>query len=117
VSAAFDETCIFCKIGRGDFGTEFVSESDRCLAFRDIDPKAPVHVLIIPRDHVRSLADLNDPDLAADLLHMCGEVARREHVDQSGYRVISNAGEDARQSVDHLHFHVIGGRQLGIGVE
>ncbi len=117
VSVAFEETCIFCKIGRGDFKTKMIAETQRCVAFSDIDPKAPVHVLVIPRAHVSSLAELRDPELAAELMLLCAEVARVQNVDQSGYRVISNVGRDAGQSVNHLHLHVIGGRALGLGLD
>lgn len=117
MNATFDETCVFCKIARGDFGTEFVAETDRCVAFRDIEPKAPVHVLVVPRAHARSLSDLRDPNLAAELVLLCADVARSQGVDASGYRVVTNTGSDGGQSVAHLHFHVIGGRKLGLGLD
>lgn len=117
MSATFDETCVFCKVARGDFGTNLVAETDRCVAFPDIDPKAPVHILVIPRDHMSSLAELRDPSLAAELLMLCGAVARAQGVEASGYRVVTNTGHDGGQSVAHLHFHVIGGRKLGLGLD
>ncbi len=117
VSAAFDETCIFCKIARGDFKTELVAENERCVAFRDIDPKAPAHILVIPRAHIPSVSELRDPIVAADLLFLCAEAARALGVDESGYRIMSNTGADGGQSVDHLHFHVVGGRKLGLGLD
>ena len=117
MTSAFDEDCIFCKIARGDFGTEFVAESERCLAFRDINPLAPVHVLVIPRVHVASVAELADPHIAAELLFLCAEVARKFDVVESGFRIFSNTGDEGGQSVHHLHFHVAGGRKLGIGLD
>ena len=117
VSATFDESCIFCKIARGDVETDLVAENGRCVAFRDVDPKAPVHVLVIPRAHVESVVGLTDRDIAADLLSLCAEVARTLGVAESGFRVLSNTGADAGQSVNHLHFHVLGGRRLGIGLD
>ena len=113
-----DPDCIFCKIARGEFGTEFVAESELSVAFRDLDPKAPTHVLVVPRSHVRSLQELpaDDPGLAADLLRLCVEVARREGIEADGYRVLTNDGENAGQTVFHLHFHVMGGHRLSAGL-
>ncbi len=117
VSSAFDENCIFCKIARGDFGTELVAENDRCIAFNDINPAAPVHVLVVPRAHIDSIATLTDGNVAADLLFLCAEVAKKLEVVDSGFRVFSNTGSDAGQSVAHVHLHVVGGRKLGIGLD
>lgn len=116
MSATFDESCVFCKIARGDFNTEFVGASERCLAFRDIDPKAPVHVLVIPRDHMRSIEDLADGGLAGELLRLCVNVASELGISESGYRILTNTGPDAGQSVGHLHFHVLGGHALTAGL-
>ena len=117
MNAAFDENCVFCKIARGDFGTELVADDRRCVAFRDIDPKAPVHVLVIPRAHVASVSELHDAELAGELLTLCADVARKLSVAESGYRILSNTGPEAGQSVNHLHFHVVGGRSLGLGLD
>lgn len=110
--------CIFCKVVRGDFGTEFVAESDGAVAFRDLDPKAPTHVLVVPRRHVSSLMGLGPDDgaLAAELLALASDVARREGITESGYRVLTNVGPDAGQTVFHLHFHVLGGHRLKAGL-
>jgi histidine triad (HIT) family protein len=112
------DNCIFCKIARGEFGTSFVAESDLSVAFRDLDPKAPTHVLVVPRRHIRSLQELGraDAELAADLLSLASEVARREGIVESGYRVLNNNGPDAGQTVLHLHFHVLGGHLLKAGL-
>jgi histidine triad (HIT) family protein len=110
--------CVFCKIVRGDFGTEFVAETSNAVAFRDIEPKAPTHVLVVPRQHLESLLSLGVEEamLAAELLELANDVARREGIDGSGFRVLSNVGPDAGQSVPHLHFHVMGGHKLSAGL-
>ena len=116
MDVAFDPNCIFCKIASGEISTDIVAQNERCLAFHDIDPKAPVHFLVIPRMHIESLNLLDDAEVAADLLSLCANVARRAGVDESGYRVLTNIGPEAGQSVAHLHFHVLGGRQLALGL-
>lgn len=106
--------CIFCKIVAGQIPSDKVLETDDLIAFRDINPQAPVHVLIIPKTHVASVADLG-PDHAALLAHCFAairEVARKERLDASGFRVVTNHGAEAGQSVFHLHFHVLGGRPM-----
>jgi len=106
--------CIFCRIARGELGTEFVAESPHAVAFRDIAPQAPTHVLIVPRRHITGLPALTEADapLVGEMLMLANEVAQREGL-SGGYRVLTNVGPDAGQTVDHLHFHVLGGRQLG----
>ena len=110
-----DPNCIFCRIVRGEFGTEFVAESETAVAFRDVQPQAPTHVLVVPRRHIPSLDDLKsgDRELAGDLLAMAAQVARQEGIVESGYRVLTNNGDGAGQTVFHLHLHVLGGRRLG----
>ncbi|MCC6792908.1 MAG: histidine triad nucleotide-binding protein [Thermomicrobiales bacterium] len=112
------DECVFCRIVRGDFGTELVAENERAIAFRDLDPKAPTHVLVVPRRHVADLHDLgaDDAELARDLLLLSNEVAAREGIVESGYRVLTNTGANAGQSVFHLHFHVLGGARLSAGL-
>jgi histidine triad (HIT) family protein len=106
--------CLFCAIGAGDIPADIVLSDDDVVAFRDISPQAPVHVLVIPRAHHVSAAALSasDPDLAAALLRAATLVAAREGVAESGYRIVTNTGESAGQSVAHVHFHVLGGRDL-----
>lgn len=106
--------CIFCRIASGALGVEFVAENERAVAFRDAQPQAPTHVLVVPRRHVPALRDLGPDDAAliADLLLLAGEVARVEGLLDGGYRVLTNDGPDAGQSVFHLHVHVLGGRPL-----
>ena len=105
---------VFGMILRGEIPADIVYEDELAVAFRDIAPQAPVHVLVIPRRHVRSLAHAaaDDQALVGHLLYVCAAVAEQEGVAESGYRVVTNIGEDGGQSVDHLHFHVLGGRRL-----
>jgi histidine triad (HIT) family protein len=107
--------CLFCRIAAGEIpGTKVVFESPTTLAFRDIHPKAPTHVLVVPKEHVASLMDFDDRNagLIADLHRTIREVARLEKVDQSGFRVIVNNGKDSGQAVAHVHYHVLGGRRM-----
>lgn len=106
--------CIFCAIASGEAGTELISESEHAVAFRDRSAKAPTHVLVIPRKHIASVDEMTrqDPHLATDLLELCAKVARVEDIVESGYRVVTNVGDDAGQTIYHVHFHVLGGRKL-----
>jgi len=106
------DACIFCRIAAGEIPATVVHETPDTLAFRDINPRSPVHVLVIPRRHVASIAELGpeDQELAGRLLLAAGEVARQEGITDQGYRVISNIGAWGGQTVDHLHLHVMGGR-------
>lgn len=106
--------CIFCRIIAGEIPGTFVHQDDEVVAFKDINPVAPVHVLVVPRTHITSLAtlDAGQAGLAGRLLHTCAEVARSQGVEDGGYRVVANIGDDAGNMVPHLHLHVIGGRQL-----
>jgi histidine triad (HIT) family protein len=108
------DDCLFCKIVRGEIPAEVVQRGDGFLAFQDINPKAPIHVLVIPERHVSSIAtsgELSDGERAAMPLFLA-EVASRAGLDESGYRVTTNHGPDSRQSVFHLHWHVMGGTRL-----
>jgi histidine triad (HIT) family protein len=107
-----DNDCVFCKIIRGDFNTEFVAESARVVAFADIDPVAPSHFLVSPKEHLVGLRDVDDPTLLAELLSLVQEVARTQGLLDDGYRVVTNDGAAGGQSVWHLHFHVLGGRPM-----
>jgi histidine triad (HIT) family protein len=111
---AVSEGCVFCGIVEGSVPSKGVLQTEHCVAFRDINPAAPVHVLVVPRRHVESFADLgaDDPVLLGALVETVQEVARQEGIDGSGYRVVVNVGPDAGQLVPHLHFHVLGGRSL-----
>ena len=107
------ENCLFCKIIKGEIPSAKVYEDEDVFAFRDINPQAPVHVLVVPKKHISSLNDtegMSDHDLAA-CLRAVRTVASMESL-SDGYRVVSNCGPDACQSVPHLHFHILGGAQL-----
>ena len=105
-------TCLFCRIASGEISAAIVAERESCLAFRDIAPQAPVHVLIIPRAHASSLNDSSAAPVLADLLALARDVALQEGIAESGYRVVLNTNDDGGQSVAHLHLHVLGGRYL-----
>ncbi len=106
--------CLFCNILAGDVPAELVYESNEAIAFRDINPKAPSHVLIIPRQHIETINDLGpgDAGLVGNLFLVAQQVAKDEGVAENGYRVVMNCNSDAGQTVFHLHLHMLGGRQL-----
>lgn len=106
---------MFCRIIAGELPSEFVAESDSTVAFRDINPQAPTHVLVVPRRHYRDAAELvaADPGLLADLMAAGVAVAEREGVAESGYRLLLNTGAHSGQMVFHVHLHVLGGEPLG----
>ena len=108
------EDNIFAKIARGDASVEAVYEDEHVIAFKDINPQAPVHALVIPKKAVTNVLDLDggDAELAGRVLLACAEVARWLGIDESGFRVVLNAGADGGQTVQHLHAHVLGGRPL-----
>lgn len=108
------EDCLFCEIARGEREADRVAEGKTWVAIRDINPQAPVHVLVLPREHVDSLEELDDerPEFAGELLLAAREVARLEEVVEEGYRVVANTNRAAGQTVPHLHFHVLGGRTM-----
>jgi histidine triad (HIT) family protein len=107
-----DGDCIFCKIGSGEIPADIVYEDHWCVAFRDLHPRAPTHVLVIPRRHLASVADLGDQD--TELLMAMLQAIRKVASDAglSGYRVVTNVGPEAGQSVFHLHLHLLGGRPM-----
>ena len=106
--------CLFCKIMAGEIPSKKVYEDEFTYAFHDIAPQAPVHVLVIPKKHVSSVAAIDELDDAtvAACLRACRKVAELEGLTEGGFRVVSNCGDDACQSVKHLHFHVLGGKKL-----
>lgn len=108
------ENCIFCKIASGEIPSQFVYEDDKICAFKDINPVAPVHVLIIPKEHITSAMDINDANssIVAHIFSKIGEIAKIMGVDESGFRIVNNCGKDGGQTVGHLHFHLIGGKEL-----
>lgn len=104
--------CLFCKMVAGEINPAVVYENDHVLAFRDIKPQAPTHVLIIPKQHYATLDDLNDQGLAGELLLAAQWVARQEGIADSGYRIVINCRGDGGQEVGHLHLHLLGGRGM-----
>ena len=105
--------CIFCKIAAGEIPSACLYEDDTVFAFRDINPQAPTHILVVPKKHVANIVEAAGlPDeVLAHLLRVIGKIAQQEGL-ENGFRVISNCGPDACQSVPHLHFHILGGRQM-----
>lgn len=108
------QECIFCRIVAGQLPAEIVYQDEGFLAFRDIMPQAPVHVLVIPRDHIESSADLAEGqlELAGKLILIARTLAEKEGIAEGGYRLVINCRSDGGQQVPHLHLHLIGGRQL-----
>ncbi len=112
------EDCLFCKIIKGEIPSTKVYEDEEILAFRDIHPVAPVHILVIPKKHISSLIDLNEEDeiLVGKIYTIINKIAKQEQINEKGFRVVVNCGEDGGQEVKHLHFHLIGGKKLGTKV-
>lgn len=107
--------CLFCKIIKKEIPSTIVYEDEEILAFRDINPVAPVHVLVIPKKHISSLTNLEPQDelIVGKIYGVINKIAKQENIFESGFRVIVNCGEDGGQEVKHLHFHLIGGKKLG----
>lgn len=107
--------CIFCKIIEGSIPSKKVFENDRVLAFQDIQPAAPVHILIIPKKHIPTMNDIaaEDAELIGELFAVAKEIAKEQGVDEAGYRLINNVNSDGGQVVYHLHIHLLGGKKLG----
>jgi histidine triad (HIT) family protein len=106
--------CIFCKIANKDIPSQVVFENENILAFKDLSPQAPVHILVIPKKHISSINEINNENssVVAEIFQAINQIAKQENINESGYRVISNCGEDGCQSVHHLHFHILGGKKL-----
>ena len=109
------ENCLFCKIVAGDIPSTKVYEDDLVLAFRDIAPMAPTHILVIPKAHIGSVAEITAENSAvvAHIFQVIPQIAKAEGL-ENGYRVVSNCGDDAGQTVHHLHFHILGGKKLSL---
>jgi histidine triad (HIT) family protein len=108
------EDCLFCRIARKEIDTEIVAESKNVVAFPDVNPQAPVHILIVPREHIPGIKDLDlsDCELLSDIFAVINDAALSKGIDQTGYRVVCNIGRQAGQEIDHLHFHLLGGRGM-----
>lgn len=104
--------CIFCKIVAGEIPATVVQRTDRLLAFRDVGPQAPVHILVIPIEHVASLAAVQDARLLGEMLMLARDIAADEKIAEDGYRVVLNTNRNGGQTVLHLHLHLLGGRRL-----
>ncbi len=112
---AMASDCIFCRIASGAIPASLVYQDEHVVAFPDVHPQAPTHVLVVPRKHIGSLAELDDADLAGKLLLAVAEVARRGGVAERGFRTIINTGAEGGQTVPHLHFHLLAGRKFAEG--
>jgi histidine triad (HIT) family protein len=107
------ESCLFCRIVRREIPAKVIHEDEHTLAFRDIDPKAPTHVLVIPKEHVASLNDATDAEQLGRLMLVARAIAASEGIAEEGYRTVVNCGAGAGQTVFHVHLHLLGGRKLG----
>ena len=107
------ESCLFCRIVRREIPATVIHEDDDTLAFRDIDPKAPTHVLVIPKAHVASLNEATDAAQLGRLMLAAAQIAKAEGIAEDGYRTVVNSGANAGQTVFHVHLHLLGGRRLG----
>ena len=110
-----NDKCLFCRIATGEIPAKKVYEDDAVVAFQDINPQAPTHIVVIPRKHIASLDDLNESDSATigTAMVRLAQIARDTHLSSDGYRVVVNNGEAAGQTVFHIHFHLLGGRNFG----
>lgn len=107
--------CIFCKIANKETASTIVYEDDEIVAFKDVHPQAPIHILLIPKKHIRGLADIGagDEPLLGKIVARAKQLAERFSFSQCGFRLVANSGPDAGQAVDHVHFHLLGGRKFG----
>lgn len=107
-----DENCVFCKIVKGEIPSTKVYEDDKVLAFKDIEPIAPIHILVIPKVHIKSLMELEEDELLVHIHKVIKQIAKEQGIYEKGFRVLTNVGEDGGQAVKHLHFHILGGTKL-----
>lgn len=109
------EDCVFCKIIKGEIPSDKVYEDDEIIAFKDINPATPIHILVIPKKHIATLLDVKEEDsyLIAKIYQTINKIAKDIGIDKDGFRVIANCGEDSGQEVMHIHFHILAGRKLG----
>ena len=110
-----NENCLFCRMSQGTVPVDKVYEDEKIFAIKDINPRAPVHVMIIPREHIASAAEITDAEgpLLSHIFATANRVAQSQNVDKSGYRLTFNVGNDGGQTIYHLHLHLLGGRELG----
>ncbi len=108
------ENCIFCKIVNKEIPSSIVYEDDYVVAFKDLNPQAPVHILVVPKTHYDNVLAVNDgDDIISKIYSAIGKIAKQEGFEEGGFRVINNCGKNAGQSVMHMHFHVLAGKELG----
>src|SRR2546427_10687122 len=109
-----DSSCAFCRIAARDIPADVVHETDLVVGFRDLNPRAPVHLLLIPKEHIASVADIEERhgSLMVDLMRSATHLAEAEGIAQGGWRLVSNVGDDGGQTVFHMHFHLLGGRRM-----
>ncbi len=105
--------CVFCGIVAGSVSAKLLHQDERCVAFHDLNPAAPLHVLVVPREHIDSLAQATDEAATGHLFHIAGRIAKEHGHAESGYRVVTNIGTEGGQSVRHLHVHLLAGRRFG----
>ncbi|MEP7086440.1 MAG: histidine triad nucleotide-binding protein [Gemmatimonadota bacterium] len=106
------DDCLFCRIIRGEVPATLVAQTPECVAFRDIDPQAPTHVVIVPREHIPTLSDVKNPLIVGQMSRLATDIAEGEGIGASGYRVVINTRDDGGQTVHHLHMHLLGGRRM-----
>lgn len=106
------DDCLFCKIVRQEIPVALVHETDTCVAFRDINPQAPVHILVVPTEHVASLNEATDSEMLGQMAMVAAEIAKREGIAEAGYRTVMNTNRAAGQTVFHIHLHLLGGRTM-----
>ena len=107
-----EENCVFCKIIKGEIPSTKVYEDDEIVAFNDINPIAPIHILVVPKKHILSIMEINDDKLLGHINEVIKKIAVEKGLDQKGFRIVTNIGEDGGQAVKHVHFHILGGTKL-----
>ena len=109
------EDCVFCKIIRREIPSKIVYEDDKAIAFNDVNPAAPIHILVVPKKHIATLLEVTEEDsnLISYIYQTINKIARKQGFAENGFRVIANCGKDSGQEVNHIHFHVLGGKKLG----
>ncbi len=104
--------CIFCKVINKEIPSDILHEDEDVIAFNDIDPKAPIHILIIPKEHISTFNDITDYNIIVKISKVIQKLVKDKNIDEQGYRVVVNCNQDGGQSVSHLHYHLLGGRQM-----
>lgn len=106
--------CIFCKIARGEVPSDIIYEDDKIIAFNDLNPQAPIHFLVIPKEHISSMNEIdeNNVSIISHIFLVINKIAKEKGIDEKGYRIVNNCGEFGGQTVEHLHFHILGGRKM-----